>query len=95
MKFLLIFLIVIFVIYKLSGFFMRILLSSLGDSARESFGGQRPGGERNAYGRKKHQKPMDGNVNIDYVPEQKKKHTKKSAPKFKGGEYVDYEEIRD
>lgn len=94
MKFFLIFLIVIFVVYKLSGFFMRILFTTLGNSARESFGSQQPKGERNTYG-KKQQKPMGGNVNIDYVPEEKKKRPKKSAPKFKGGEYVDYEEIRD
>ena len=34
-----------------------------------------------------HRKPADGNVNIDSMPE-KKKST------YKGGEYVDYEEVK-
>lgn len=34
-------------------------------------------------------RPADGNVNIDSVPEEKKKKTD-----FKGGEYIDYEEIK-
>ena len=93
-KFFIIFLIVIYVVYKLSGFFMRVLFTSLGNNARESFGRQQQGRDRAANGHR-HQKPMDGNVNIDYVPEGEKKRAKKASPGFKGGEYVDYEEIRD
>ncbi len=33
-------------------------------------------------------KPKDGNVNVDYVPGKEK-----SKKGFKGGEYVDYEEL--
>ena len=33
-------------------------------------------------------RPVDGNVNIDKAPN--KRHTRK---KYKGGEYVDYEEL--
>lgn len=43
---------------------------------------------QNNYNRKK---PTDGNVNIDYVPNGKKK---KDKDEFKGGEYVDFEEIK-
>ncbi|MBO6495477.1 MAG: DUF4834 family protein [Roseivirga sp.] len=32
----------------------------------------------------------DGNINIDYAP---KKKSKKSSENFKGGDYVDYEEV--
>lgn len=34
-------------------------------------------------------KPSDGNVHVDYVPGEKK-----SKGNFKGGEYVDYEEVK-
>lgn len=34
--------------------------------------------------------PKDGNVSVDFTP---KKTTKKSADNFKGGDYVDYEEV--
>ena len=43
---------------------------------------------QNQYNRKR---PNDGNVNIDYVPDGKKK---KDKDDFKGGEYVDFEEIK-
>ncbi|GHE74829.1 MULTISPECIES: DUF4834 family protein [Roseivirga] len=38
-----------------------------------------------------HRKPSDGNVNIDYAP---KKPSKKSSENYKGGDYVDYEEVK-
>ncbi|MGB3183128.1 MAG: DUF4834 family protein [Cyclobacteriaceae bacterium] len=95
MKFLLIFLLVIFVIYKLSGFFMRILFSTLSNSARDTFAGHQQQRANRAADESKHQRPMDGNVNIDYVPGEQKKQPSKPKTKFKGGEYVDYEEIRD
>lgn len=34
-------------------------------------------------------RPAGGNVNIDSVPDEKKKKTD-----FKGGEYIDYEEVK-
>ena len=36
-------------------------------------------------------KPADGNVNIDYAP----KEDKKSPKNFEGGDYVDFEEIKE
>ncbi|MEM1406173.1 MAG: DUF4834 domain-containing protein [Bacteroidota bacterium] len=33
-------------------------------------------------------KPKDGNVNVDYIPGKEKK-----GNRYKGGEYVDYEEL--
>ena len=38
------------------------------------------------------QKAPEGKVNIDYVPEDNK--TKPNNSDFKGGEYVDYEEVK-
>lgn len=37
-------------------------------------------------------KPSGGNVNVDYTPKQNS--TKKSSQNFKGGDYVDYEEVK-
>lgn len=35
-------------------------------------------------------RPSDGNVSVEYAP---KKQSSKSADNFKGGDYVDYEEV--
>jgi hypothetical protein len=44
--------------------------------------------QRGHYGQSNgHRPPGDGNVNIDNIPNQKKSD-------FKGGEYVDYEEVK-
>ncbi len=37
-----------------------------------------------------YQQPKDGNVNVRVAPERK---SKKSSENFKGGDYVDYEEL--
>ncbi len=42
---------------------------------------------------RKYKQPADGNVNIDYIPEEDKKNGK-GPRNFKGGEYVDYEEVK-
>lgn len=55
--------------------FFYLISGEEGDqSARTTFGGKR--------------KPVDGNVNIDKVP-----NNRDDKKKFKGGDYVDYEEI--
>ena len=41
------------------------------------------------YAHKDKQKPHDSNLNVDNVPPKEKKKSD-----FKGGEYVDYEEIK-
>lgn len=35
-------------------------------------------------------RPSDGNVSVEHAP---KKQSPKSADNFKGGDYVDYEEV--
>lgn len=42
---------------------------------------------------RQHKRPADGNVNVDFSPAQKK--PRKSSDDFKGGDYVDYEEVKD
>jgi len=37
-------------------------------------------------------RPSDGNVHVDYAPKQNS--NKKSSENFKGGDYVDYEEVK-
>ncbi len=79
-KFLILIFIFFFVIVRIGGFVIKLLFSG--------FGGQ----QRNTFDRDEKQqqkKPRDGNVSIDYVPDSKKK----DSQKFKGGDYVDYEEM--
>ncbi|WP_339718188.1 DUF4834 family protein [Cyclobacterium amurskyense] len=40
---------------------------------------------------KKRNQPKDGNVNVDFVP----KDSKKRSGTITGGDYIDYEEIKD
>lgn len=75
-KFLLIVFLISYIIYKVGGFFFRIL--TLGGTS------QRP--PRNQPPRR----PPGANVNVDYSPEKKN-----SKGDFKGGEYVDYEEVKE
>ncbi|MEO1050366.1 MAG: DUF4834 domain-containing protein [Bacteroidota bacterium] len=77
-KILIIFLI-IFLVLRLAGNFFRVFLGT-STSQRDGFSG-------NANTKSR---PADGNVNIDFVP---KKDQKKSSKNYRGGEYVDYEEL--
>ncbi|UII34494.1 DUF4834 family protein [Fulvivirga ulvae] len=83
LKFLIIAFLIGFLFFKLLGLFFRILI---GRSAADRSGGR-------AYQNQQYQsgRSNDGNVNIDYVP---KNGSNKSPKAFKGGEYVDYEEIK-
>lgn len=84
-KLLLIIILVGFLLSKVFGFFFRVLL---GNSAADRANGK---AHQNQQYQNNSRKSADGNVNIDYVP---KNGEAKEAPKaFKGGEYVDYEEV--
>lgn len=90
LKFIIITIIFIYVLFKVSGFILKIfdtLLGRTGSGAgrRRNFGSE--------HRRKKYRQPANGNVNIDYIPEEedKKAQFKKN---FRGGEYVDYEETK-
>lgn len=50
------------------------------------------GSTMNQYGQQQQQqqRPTNGNVHVDYVP----KNDKKTKENFKGGEYVDFEEVK-
>ena len=77
MKAILLILIVFFLLFRLGGFFLRSLFGQGPAQTKE--------GERS-------QKftPRDGNVTVDYTPDDKKNKKKD----FDGGEYVEYEEVK-
>ncbi|GJM28597.1 MAG: hypothetical protein DHS20C17_12320 [Cyclobacteriaceae bacterium] len=77
LKFLAILFVVSYVTFKFGGFLMKILNTALGQDPAK----------RNVHDRSK--KKTKGDINIDYVP-----RDKKGKPGFKGGDYVDYEEVK-
>ncbi len=78
LKFLAILFVVSYVTFKLGGFLMKALYSVTGQDPKQ----------RNF--RDGNRKKGNGNVNIDYVPED----GKQGKSGYKGGEYVDYEEVK-
>lgn len=84
-KFLLITFLVCYLIYKLGGFLLRTFFISLGNKMQESQSFQQ---SRSNY---QHRRTTNGNVDIDYVP---KNGNSTKGKEFKGGEYVDYEEVK-
>ncbi|ELR69917.1 hypothetical protein C900_04440 [Fulvivirga imtechensis AK7] len=82
LKFFIIVFLIGFLAFKVLGLFFRVLL---GGSAADRSGQRSYQNQQYQSGRS-----TDGNVNIDYVPNGKSKGTSKE---FKGGEYVEYEEI--
>ncbi len=80
LKFLTIFIIVCYVVYKVGGYLMRSLFISTSQQ------NQAP-----PHSQKKSRKVPDSDLNIDYVPHSEKKNRKKD---FDGGEYVDYEDVK-
>jgi len=93
LKFLL-FLLFIYILFKVINFFFKVAAAVSGAKKQhEAFRDGRP----NDFGPKsrrqqQYKRPTHGNVDIDYIPEEKK-NGKRSFHNFKGGEYVDYEEV--
>jgi len=84
-KFLLILFIIGYVVFRIGGFLFRMLAGGLG--AKTAY--QQTYQSRNNQERKR--KTNADGVSIEYAPENK---SKRSASNFKGGEYVDYEEVK-
>ncbi len=84
-KFLLLLFLFIYVIAKVGGFIIRTLFSGFSGQARQQT-------YRSHDQRTQQRQPMDGNVNIDYNPQEKNRS--KHGGNFKGGDYVNYEEIK-
>ena len=79
-KFILVVFILTFIFMKVMGFLFRMLGGSQASAKSRNF-------SQHQYDKSSTRK---GNVHIDYVPEKEKK----SSGRFKGGEYVDYEEVK-
>lgn len=75
---LLAFIVIIFLVFRTIGYVIRLLAGGVTGRTGQEF--------REDYNRKK--RASNGNIHIDYVPKEDKK---KSG--FKGGEYVDYEDV--
>ena len=69
---------------KVGGFFFRLFLGNLGAKAAYQQN------QRNSQRTQSKRTTADG-ISIDFVPNDK---TERSAKNFKGGEYVDYEELK-
>jgi len=82
-KFLLILFIVGYLFIKVGGFIFRVFLGGLGAKAANQQGAR-------SSQQSQKRRTADG-VSIDFVPDSK---NERSAKNFKGGEYVDYEEIK-
>ncbi|WKV12824.1 DUF4834 domain-containing protein [Marivirga harenae] len=78
-KFLLILFLIGYLIFKVGGFFFRLFLGRTARTAQE----------RQYKENNRGRKTKDG-IHIDHVPSQKGKRT---GGNFKGGEYVDYEDV--
>lgn len=84
-KLLLIIFLVIFIFVKVGGFIMKMLFSGFVKKHQQQ--------SQQNYQRQQYKKPSDGNVNIDYIPSDSQKD-KSSKSDFKGGDFVDYEEVK-
>lgn len=90
LKFLLWTFVIGYILYKLSGFFFRSMLFLFGRKMQKEYAQQNANTRTQQNHRKK---PADGNVEIDYVPDNEAKKGK-TKEDFRGGEYVDFEEVK-
>lgn len=97
LKFLL-FLFFIYLLFRVLNFFFKVMYTVSGAKKQANFNRQQQSQRRqNGYGpqSRKYKQPADGNVNIEYIPEDEKKQKNGKGPRnFKGGEYVDFEEVK-
>lgn len=96
LKFLL-FLFFLYLLFRVINFFFKVMYTVSGAKKQANFNRQQQSRQRhNGYGpqSRKYKQPADGNVNIDYIPEDNKKKNGKGPRNFKGGEYVDFEEVK-
>ena len=82
LKFLLIFFIIFYLVFKVGGFLVRLFLGNLVKQNRQ---------QTYQYDTAQKKQPRDGNVHIDYIPEEGQD---KEPKEYKGGDYIDYEEVK-
>lgn len=86
LKFLIIMTLVIYLIYKVVQFLFKVFI--LGATGQDTY-------RRQQYQRQQQNHrttPRDGNVSIDFTPKDQSK--KGQTDGYRGGEYVDYEEVK-
>lgn len=91
LKFILFTILFIYIAYKVSGFVLRIFDTLLGRTGNRTTSRQGHFGPQSRQ--QQYRKPPNGNVNIEYIPEEEGAKKKQFTKSFKGGEYVDYEEV--
>lgn len=84
LKFLLITFLIAYLLFKVGGYLFRIFFWSLGGKMQQN-------GQFNSSREASNMRPPNSNVDIHYVPKDKKEKKEKV---FKGGEYVDYEDVK-
>ena len=72
-------------VFLLIGF---LVISFVNAFFRMLSGGSRTSGRPGQHQYRQSNRPNDGNVNVDYTPNQKK-----GKENYKGGQYIDYEEV--
>lgn len=93
-KFLLITIILIYIVYKASNFLIKVFYP-IEHARRMQAEFARKNGFGPKYRREQQQRPgssSTGSINVDYIPKDEKKE--RTTEHFKGGEYVDYEEVK-
>ncbi|MFP4091879.1 MAG: DUF4834 family protein [Cyclobacteriaceae bacterium] len=95
LKFLL-FLFFIYLLFRVINFFFKVASAVSGaKKQQEAFRNARGRGGFGPNSRQQQKRrPTNGNVDIDYVPEDQQNGKERSFRDFKGGEYVDYEELK-
>jgi len=83
LKFLLILVLIFYLIYRIGGFLFRMLFIGAQKQQQQY---------QNQSQQQSHRKAPNSNLNIDYAPGSKQED--KKGGDFKGGEYVDYEEVK-
>jgi len=92
-KFLL-FLFLVYLLFRLVNFVFKVIRTVSGAKEQaQQFNRQYARQQNHGPNSRKYKQPTNGNVNIEYIPEEDKKKNKSNRD-FKGGEYVDYEEVK-
>lgn len=84
-KFLIITFIICYILFKVGGYLFKVLFWSLGNKQRQTF--------NNGHNRRSYQSKREGDINIEYIPKNKNGQAPKTK-EFKGGEYVEYEDVK-
>lgn len=83
-KFLLITFLVCYILFKVGGYLFKLFFLNMAKKHQQAF--------NNSQQQRGYQSTRKGNINI-VIPKDKNGTAKKSR-EFKGGEYVDYEEVK-